>query len=232
MAPLARPSTSRPPRRAAARPRRRTRRRRPRYAVMRLEEEQLAWPQSLEHAAAWPPEVDLAEQVRPVREQPVPAALRHPDKSHRMLVLCSPTVRGRMTRAGQRICTGQLLRLQSVRSMHNGIFCHIPILWRMRGEVQPPGTVAAGSNRIGAVCKTAASKQGHTEHSDSIYYPNPTGHVIKVTTRAGTRPWRRVPPSVLGATRNREQRCSAANRSLDVVVPVGTEVCESGCSVG
>ena len=70
---------------------------------VRLEEERLAWPQSPEPAAAWPPEVDLAEQVRPVREQPVPAVVRHPDKpphpAHAGIVLLLETVRGRMTRA-------------------------------------------------------------------------------------------------------------------------------------
>ena len=47
---------------------------------VRLEEERLARPQSLEPAAARPPEVHLAEQVRPICEQPIPAVVRHTDK--------------------------------------------------------------------------------------------------------------------------------------------------------
>src|SRR5262249_32200441 len=71
---------------------------RPRLVCVRLEEERLTGLQGPESAAARTPEIYLAEQLRPVREQPVPAVVRHPDKTphpaHAGIVLHLQTVSG------------------------------------------------------------------------------------------------------------------------------------------
>ena len=62
-------------------------------------------------------------------------------------------------------CTGTAPSVRSVRGAQNGIFYRIAVFWRMRGEVQQPGTVAPGHEGMGAVCGTAPPRPGRL-HAD------------------------------------------------------------------